>query len=222
MIGVKIMKVLIGQPIHENSISQLEAEIKANEDIDIVLYPEGYLSDENVLKNACELALEYSVCIITSYRCDNKYRAVIINNLGEKILERAKTLPADNESLVLPLTVDYNGNILGYLLCMEILKGMRDLKSVNRKFDFIVHPIGVGMFSNEQFDLWINEAKNIAKTYNTIIIGTSHADGSYRNCGISLPISYFIDNDGEIIYASKSDTRTRIVNLYTKEVEILA
>lgn len=63
---------------------------------------------------------------------------------------------------------------------------------------------------------WINEAKNIAKSYKTIIIGTSHADGSYRNCGVSIPISYCIDSNGEPIYISKSDTRIRIINLSTK------
>ncbi len=54
---------------------------------------------------------------------------------------------------------------------------------------FIAHPIGVGMLSDEQFEEWINEAKNITKTYKTIIIETSHADGSFRNCRISIPIS---------------------------------
>lgn len=37
-----------------------------------------------------------SAAIITSYRQDNKDRAVIISNCGEKVLERAKT-PADEK-----------------------------------------------------------------------------------------------------------------------------
>lgn len=144
------MKILIGQPLHEDKIEQLENEIKSNKDIDFVLFPEGYL------------------------------------------------------------------------LCMEILKGRRDLEKVKEHMDFIVHPIGVGMFCDEQFELWISEAQKIAKAYNTMIIGTSHADGSYRNCGVSLPISYFIDSNGEAIYISKSDTRTRIVDLTSKKVVIKA
>jgi hypothetical protein len=159
--------------------------------------------------------------IITSHIKDNKNRAVIISNSGEKILERAKTLPDENEELNMPLSVNHNGIIIGYLLCMEILKGVRDLKEIGTNINFIAHPIGVGMFSDKQFQQWINEAKKIAKTYNTIIFGTSHADGSYRNCGISIPISYCIDSDGEPIYISKSDIRTRIVNIHTKEVEVL-
>ena len=201
-------------------IEQIKNEIKINKGIDIVLYPEGYLSNGEALENACEIAKEYNITIITSYRENNKDRGVIISNCGEKVLERAKT-PADgNEELYAPLAVNYNEITIGYLLCMEILKGVRDLRKVSSNINFIAHPIGVGMFSEEQFEQWINEAKNIAKTYKTIIIGTSHADGSYRNCEVSIPISYCIDSNGEPIYISKSDTRTRIINLSTKGVEV--
>ena len=215
------MKILIGQPVHEKEIAQLENAIKVNEGMDIILYPEGYLSSEKLLQDACKIAKENNVMIITSYRKDNKNRAVIISSTGEKILERAKTLPDEKEELNIPLSVNCNGINIGYLLCMEILKGMRDLKNVGVDINFIAHPIGVGMFSDEQFEQWVNEAQKIAKTYKTIIIGTSHADGSYRNCGISIPISYCINSDGETIYISKSDIRTRIVNLDTKEFEVL-
>lgn len=214
------MKILIAQPIHEKAVEQLKREIKENREIDMVVFPEGYLSDENALEDACSLAKEYKVTIATSYRCNNKDRAVIINNLGEKILERDKTLPADEIELKGPIIVEHNGITIGYVLCMEILKAVRDLKRINEPIDLIVHPIGVGMFSEDQFNLWINEAKKVAKAYGTTIIGTSHADGSYRNCGISIPISYCIDSQGEVIYISKADTRTRIVDLATRQVKV--
>lgn len=124
------MRILIGQPIHEKGINQLRNEVGGNKDIDIVLYPEGYLSNEEELEEACSLAKENKVMIITSYRKDSKDKAVIISNLGEKILERAKTKPDDNEELCPPLDVDYNGKRIGYILCMEILKGVRDLKNL--------------------------------------------------------------------------------------------
>lgn len=213
------MKILIGQPLHENGLKQISNEIINNREVDIVLYPEGYLANEELLKDVCNIAKEYRVMIITSYRMNNKDRAVIINNLGEKILERAKTPPDDNEKLYNPLVVNYNKMNIGYLLCMEILKGVRDLQRVNETINFIAHPIGVGMFSDEQFQQWITEAKNIARIYKTIVIGTSHADGSYRNCGISIPISYCIDSNGEEIFISKADTRTRIVDIDRKEVK---
>lgn len=213
------MKILIGQPLHENGFKQISNEIINNREVDIVLYPEGYLANEELLKDVCNIAKEYRVMIITSYRMNNKDRAVIINNHGEKILERAKTPPDDNEKLYNPLLVNYNKMNIGYLLCMEILKGVRDLQRVNETINFIAHPIGVGMFSDEQFQRWITEAKNIAKIYKTIVIGTSHADGSYRNCGISIPISYCIDSNGEEIFISKADTRTRIVDIDRKEVK---
>ncbi|MGN9161400.1 hypothetical protein [Clostridium sulfidigenes] len=213
------MKILIGQPLHENGLKQISNEIINNREVDIVLYPEGYLANEELLKDVCNIAKEYRVMIITSYRMNNKDRAVIINNHGEKILERVKTPPDDNEKLYNPLVVNYNKMNIGYLLCMEILKGVRDLQRVNETINFIAHPIGVGMFSDEQFQQWITEAKNIARIYKTIVIGTSHADGSYRNCGISIPISYCIDSNGEEIFISKADTRTRIVDIDRKEVK---
>ncbi len=213
------MKILIGQPLHENGLKQISNEIINNREVDIVLYPEGYLANEELLKDICNIAKEYRVMIITSYRMNNKDRAVIINNHGEKILERAKTPPDDNEKLYNPLVVNYNKMNIGYLLCMEILKGVRDLQRVNETINFIAHPIGIGMFSDEQFQQWITEAKNIARIYKTIVIGTSHADGSYRNCGISIPISYCIDSNGEEIFISKADTRTRIVDIDRKEVK---
>lgn len=215
------MKVLIGQPIHEQGIEQLKNEIESNKGINIVLYPEGYLSSEEVLESACNVAKENNITIITSYGKNNKDRAVIINNNGEKILERAKTLPDEQIQLNPPLVVKYGQMIVGYLLCMEILKGVRDLKNISGKINFIAHPIGVGMFSDDQFDEWINEARRIAKTYKTIIVGTSHADGSYKNCGISMPIAYCIDSSGEPLFISKSDTRTRVVNLNTKESNLI-
>lgn len=205
--------------MHEKGIKQMENELKNNKEADIVLYPEGYLSSEEVLESACKIAKQYNTTIITAYRQENKDRAIIISNRGEKILERGKTPPKEHEELYPPLVIDCNNMTIGYLLCMEILKGVRDLKKISSKISFIAHPIGVGMFSDEQFEEWINEAKNIAKTYKTIIIGTSHADGSFRKCGISIPISYCIDSNGEPIFISKSDIRSRILNLNTKEVE---
>lgn len=215
------MRILIAQPIHEKEIDQLRKDVDNNKDIDMILYPEGYLSDEHALEAACTLAKENNTTIVTSYILNKKNRAVIIDNNGEMILERAKTEADFNVELVEPLSVKLNGKVIGYILCMEILKGTRDLKKVNEKINFITHPIGVGMFSDEQFDEWINEAKKIAKTYKTMVIGTSHADGSYRNCGVSLPISYCIDCNGEPIFISKCDTRSRILDLETKQIECI-
>ena len=93
------MRILIGQPLHENQIEQLKNEIKHNKGIDIVIFPEGYLSSERALESAREIAKEYKVIIITSYKLDNDDRAVIINNLGEIVLERSKTPPAQDIKL---------------------------------------------------------------------------------------------------------------------------
>lgn len=214
------MKVLIGQPIHEEGIEQLRSEIHRNSDIDIVLFPEGYIGSLNMLEAACKLAKEYGKVIITGYRdINNKDRAVIINNLGVKILDREKT-PEDKE-LYSPSVVYNNGIKIGYLLCREILKGLEGLMKVGERIYLITHPIGVGMFSEEQFRQWINEARKIARACGAFVVGTSHGDGSYRNCGVSIPIAYCIDKNGEELFISKSDLRTRIVDLSTGSIEIV-
>lgn len=215
------MKILIGQPVLEKGVAQLKELLKKHKGIDMILFPEGYLCDEKALAVGCALAKEHSTAIITSYKREGKNRAVVIGSSGDIIYERAKTLPDEKEELTMPLSFNYNKAVIGYLLCMELLKGARDLRKADANMSFVAHPIGVGMFSEEQFELWINEAKSIAKTYNTMIIGASHADGSYRNCGVSIPISYFIDCSGEAVYISKSDIRTRIINTDTKEVQIV-
>ncbi|WDV44349.1 hypothetical protein PV797_12515 [Clostridiaceae bacterium M8S5] len=214
------MRILVGQPIHEVGILQLRNEVLDN-NTQLILYPEGYLENEKELEEACKLAKERMITIISSYRKDNKDRAVIINNNGEKILERDKTPKEDEAILIPPLVIDSNGLKIGYILCMEILKGERDLANITDKIDLIFHPIGVGMFSDAQYELWINLAKKIAKRYSTMVIGTSHADGSYRNCGVSIPISYCIDENGECIYISKSDTRSWVFDYAIKKIEIL-
>lgn len=214
------MKILIAQPSQERNLAQLEAEILKNPAVDIVLFPEGYLGDEEALDKACGISKKYEKMIITGYRnSNNKDRALIINKYGEIILERAKT--PEDEILYAPSLINNDGISIGYLLCREILKGVDGLEGLAKDIDFISHPIGVGMFSDEQFEQWINEAKAIASKYKTMIIGTSHADGSYRNCGISLPIAYCIDENGEEVFISKCDIRTRIVDLKTKKVEII-
>jgi len=214
------MKILIAQPVHEKKLIQLEKEIKENPSTDVILFPEGYLACFENIEEACKLAKTYGKTIITSYKNkNNKDRAIIISKTGKIILDRAKT--SNDESLYWPSKVEGDGMQIGYILCVEILKGLEGLKKSETEVDFIAHPIGVGMFSEEQFNEWINEAKEIAIDQKTMIIGTSHADGSYRNCGVSIPIAYCIDKNGEAIFIAKNDLRTRVVNTETKETVVI-
>ena len=108
----------------------------------------------------------------------------------------------------------------GHILCDELIK--QGLTGVNdRDIDLIVHPIGVGMFSVEQFEEWINEAQRLAIANHTLIIGTSHADGSFGDTGVSIPIAYAIDRNGEAIFISNNDVRTRTLHLETRKVSFL-
>jgi len=200
------MNLLIGQPLLETTITQLEQTIKNNANVDAVIYPEGYLNDN--VEAACKLAKTYNVSIITGYK-KPKDRAIIINNTGEIITDRAKydTSP----------TVLLNDQYIGFILCDElVLQGTS--KITGPAPNLIIHPIGVGMFSEEQFDEWITEAKRIAKESNAMIIGTSHADGSYRDSEVSIPIAYCIDRDGREVFVSKDDTRTILYESTTERI----
>lgn len=51
--------------------------------------------------------------------------------------------------------------------------------------------------------------------------GVSHADGSYRNCGVSIPIAFVYTSDGRQVYLSKGDIRSVIIDLNLNKVEYL-
>ena len=192
---------------------QLENELHKHPAVDIVIFPEGYLN-ENV-EQACQLAKKHNTVLIGGYRNPlerPKDRALIINRQGEVVLDRVKYSPTS--------FVIVDGLKIGHILCDELIK--QGLTGVNdTDIDLIVHPIGVGMFSEEQFEEWINEARQLAIASHTMIIGTSHADGSFRDTSVSIPIAYAIDRNGEAAFISKNDVRARILHLETREVTFL-
>ncbi|WP_137791605.1 hypothetical protein [Bacillus sp. E(2018)] len=213
------MKILIGQPKRETELEQLEKEIKNYPSVDLILYPEGYLQATK-LEEVRKLAKIFKTSIVTGYKDKhNKDRALIINHEGEIILEREKT--PENDELYSPSIVKDNESMYGYLLCREVFLGLRGLKN-EKTLDFIFNPIGVGMFSEEQYTEWSEEAKRISIQQKAWVLGTSHADGSYRNCGFSIPIAYCFDETGRDILLSKDDIRTRIVDTKTKTVDIIS
>ncbi|MBW8351049.1 hypothetical protein K0H71_16610 [Bacillus sp. IITD106] len=207
------MNILIIQPKLEKKIEQLKVELEKNPTIDIVIFPEGYLN-ENV-EEACELARKYNTILICGYRRLNenpKDRAIIINRQGHIILDRVK--------YSCTAFIIEEGLKMGHILCDElIVQGIKVEKgNLDKDIDLIIHPIGVGMFSKAQFEEWITEAKKIAIEHKTMIIGTSHADGSYRNSSISIPIAYCFNPNGSAVFIAEDDVRTRMLNVDTKEV----
>ncbi|PFA69215.1 hypothetical protein CN378_04900 [Bacillus sp. AFS015802] len=53
------------------------------------------------------------------------------------------------------------------------------------------------------------------------VIGAILADGSYRNCGFSIPVAFCFDKDGNEVLVSKNDLRTRILDLEIKKVGVM-
>ncbi|MCT4780833.1 MULTISPECIES: hypothetical protein [Exiguobacterium] len=211
------MKILIGQPKQETQLEQLRREIAAYPDINLLLYPEGYCRETDVA-TLRQLAKQYATIIVTGYRDANRLdRALIINAEGELLLDRAKTPEAG--PLYTPSTAIVAGQAAGYLLCREIFLGLDGLK--HDTVDIIFNPIGVGMFSEEQYTDWSGEAQKISRQQSALFIGTSHADGSYRNCGFSIPTAFAFNASGEAIFLSKDDPRTRILDTVTHTVEFV-
>ncbi|MEK4662547.1 hypothetical protein MHH93_11655 [Priestia sp. FSL H7-0729] len=199
------MKIIIAQPRLEQHLLQLEEELRRNPDADVLFFPEGYLNQN--AQEACRLAAEYGTMIVSGHRrLDErpKDRSIIISKAGEIVLEKAKYTPAE--------MVEEQGWMISTLLCDElVLQGFSNEKI--KSVDIIMHSIGVGMFSEEQYSEWVEEARQIALQHQCIVMGTSHADGSYRDSEISISIAYCIAPDGEVVLASQSDTRTRTILL---------
>lgn len=193
------MKILVGLPKLENQNRQLEEVLHRNPGLDMVLFPEGYLNEDLAL--ASQLMRTHRTMLISGHR-NPKDRLVVIGRSGEVQLDRVKY--EQNGS------VELEGLRIGTLLCDEMVR--QGLLYDRGDLDLVVHPIGVGMFSEEQFDEWIGLAKNIAVQHRTMIIGASHADGSYRNSEISIPIAYCINRDGEEIFVKKNDVRPIILD----------
>lgn len=212
------MRILIGQPQMEQHLEQFIQDINANPTVDLILYPEGYCQVTH-LDEVKQLAKRFQTSVVMGYRNEqNVDRALIINKRGETLLDRAKT--PETMPLFMPSTIEDDGHRYGYVLCREIFMGLDGLKS-EEDIQLIFNPIGVGMFSEEQYADWSGEAKKIAMQQRSIILGTSHADGSYRNCGFSIPMAYCFDETGKAILLSKNDTRTRIIDTETKTVVVL-
>ncbi|MEC0245508.1 hypothetical protein P4H65_06840 [Paenibacillus chitinolyticus] len=202
------MRILVSQPKLERNLEQLQAELMMYPDITAAVFPEGYLHTN--LPRACELAARTRTLLISGSK-NPKDRAVIINRGGEVVMDRAKY--SGYESVL------EEGLLITPILCDELV--LREVGDANSpRTDLFVQPIGVGMFSEEQFDEWVAKAKEIASRHHAMVIGTSHADGSFRGSEVSLPIAYWIDRDGEPLFISNGDVRSRIVDLRNKEITV--
>ncbi|MCG7375866.1 hypothetical protein MH215_02595 [Paenibacillus sp. ACRSA] len=196
------MRIIIGQPNLEPGLIQLEKELREYANADILLYPEGYLN-QNV-EEACRLAATYGTMIVSGHcRLDErpKDRTIIIDQHGQVVMEKAKYTPA--------VVVKQQDVAISTLLCDEIV--LQGFQHDEERVDLLLHSIGVGMFSEEQYNEWLEVARAIAIRNQCMVMGTSHADGSYRDSDTSIPIAYCISSDGEVVFASHNDTRTRVV-----------
>lgn len=211
------LKILIAQPNREKTLETMKMEVSNGSKVDVILFPEGYFQSDKI-EEVSQLAKESNAYIVCGYKDKNdKDRAFIVNQYGEVLLERAKT--PEDENLFAPSKIEDGGRKFGYVLCREIFQGLSGLGQ--EQVDVIFNPIGVGMFSEEQFTEWTDEAREIAVEQQTFVVGVSHADGSYRNCGFSIPIAYCFDKLGEEVLILKNDTRSIILDTELKSAEFV-
>ncbi len=208
------MKILLTQAERTENISLLKDQI-AKIDCDIIMYPEGYISNERLLNEVCQLSKEFNKPIISSYLDDiyHKDNNVVVDEYGNEVLKRKKSncsgpIIGQTKTRILNMKI-------GYLLCCEIFLAKEDYSDC----DIIFNPIGVGMFSEEQFIKWTAQARKLALKNKCKVIEVSHADGSFKNCGTSIPICYYFDKDGTEVYLSHNDTRSVVIDLLRNSVE---
>ncbi|MBB6733230.1 hypothetical protein [Cohnella zeiphila] len=137
------MNLLVPQPKLESSLEQLEDALSFHSEVDLAVLPEGYLN-ENV-EQARESARRYRTNLAGGYRNLRerpKDRAILIDRGGDVVVDRPKYSSIS--------VAEIEGLRIGHLLCDElVLQGVQGAEAAD--LDVLVHPIGVGMFSEEPF-----------------------------------------------------------------------
>ncbi|GAA0291917.1 hypothetical protein GGQ92_002959 [Gracilibacillus halotolerans] len=86
------MKILVAQPKQEANLNQLKNELDITTNVDVVLFPEGYIQSIDLLSEVQNLTTKTDTMIITGYKdIQNKDRGLICDTNGNKVLDRAKT-----------------------------------------------------------------------------------------------------------------------------------
>jgi len=210
------MKIFLSQPKRSDGLDQLKMAL-AGKSSDIYLFPEGYLRGHQAITETKAIMAGGTSTLVTSYLAGSNGRdmGLCLGPGGCDLIHREKS--GVEGPLLQPSQAQVGGRTLGYLLCREIFLDYDHLMGC----DIIFNPIGVGMFSEDQFKEWTSRASEIAKDLKAYVFGVSHADGSYRNCGFSIPIGFGLDPEGGFIYLSHTDTRSVVIDLDDHQVTYL-
>ena len=205
------MKILVMQPKLEKNILQLK-DVLSRHEVDMVVFPEGYLNEN--LEEARQLAKKTQTVLVGGHRRLNhqpKDYAILIDSKGEVQIDRQKYTPT--------FAATINSVVIGHILCDElVLQNFQNDQAPH--IQLVIHPIGVGMYSQEQFSEWVDKAKQISKAQHVMIIGASHCDGLFKGAKESIPIAYGFQ-DGTPLFIADNDTRIRVIDFISKEVSII-
>ncbi len=125
---------------------------------------------------------------------------------GSLALDRPKA--GHDVHLPLPSVARTRIGRVGMLLCREVFCAPAALRGAN----VVVNPIGVGMFSEDQFTTWTERAHAVALSCAAPVVGTSHADGRYKDAAVSLPLAFAFAGDGRTLALRRCDPRPVVVD----------
>ncbi len=205
------MKLNIGIVVakEEPGLTELEKYVQ-EDDIDLLLLPEGYLNSEQ-LTEAYKLAKTNSKWLVTSMEDTrikgHKYQTgIVISPDGKLAGEHKKTsvtrYEEDNQVEVGDSieAIDTAFGKVGITVCFEAhfpeiarvyaLQGAR----------IIFNPIGTGMWNEEQFKQWSSIACARASENGVFMVGCSHFNGA-------IPIAYIYSPRGECISLVRDSNR---------------
>lgn len=201
-------KVRLGLVIAQKDFTELERFVTA--DVDVLLFPEGFLDSDNIAK-AQELTSKNGKWLITGVddrrQKDKKIEtAIVINPQGKIIGEHQKTSITRWEidhgysrgDSINTITTDFS--IIGISICYEIhFPEITRVYALNGA-EIIFNPIGTGMWHENQYRQWNNIASARASENGVFVVGCSHFTDT-------IPIAYAYAPDGMPIVTSREINR---------------
>lgn len=204
----------------EKDLSGLDRFLKEGSDVEVFLFPEGYLKEEN-LKQTKQLVKQHKKWLVSSFsegREGKKFETgIIINPEGEIVGKHRKTTLTKREvergfrpgKDITPITSDFGK--AGICVCFEIHfpEIAREYKLQGARIIF--NPIGTGMYNEEQYKLWTAVAKARAHENRVFVLGCSHFSDA-------IPIAYAYDKEGVEILRARNASRLFKVDLKIEEI----
>ncbi len=204
----------------EKDLSELRKFVLETKEVDLFLFPEGYL-DAAQLDEASEIVARSSKWLVTSYSDERKKRkievGVVFNRRGKIVGKHAKTTLTRDEikkgyvsGKSIEIIKTEFGKI-GICVCYEM-----HFPEIAREYKLqgaraIFNPVGTGMYNEEQYRLWASLGKTRAYENGVYTFGCSHLSDA-------IPIAYAYDKDGIELLKARAVNKLFILNVPVEEM----